>query len=141
MSFERRALTPLSIASPSSALAVRKSITCPVACTPASVRPAPVIRIGAAQISVSARSISPATATERGQPAPARLLFRGLSGLLFLVVGHELDERERRVVTHATRKARRPGVTRRAVRVALGEVVEDLVHDDRLGEPRRGAAP
>jgi hypothetical protein len=61
MSSERRAFTPLSIVLPSSALAVRKSITCPVACTPASVRPAPMIRTGSAQISASTRSSSPCT--------------------------------------------------------------------------------
>jgi len=61
MSSGRRALTPLSSSSAPRPLVVRRSMTCPLACTPASVLPAPVIRTGSPHITARTRSISPCT--------------------------------------------------------------------------------
>src|SRR5258705_9331563 len=61
MSSGRRALTPLSSSSAPRPLVVRRSMPCPLACPPASVRPAPVIRTGSPQITARTRSSSPCT--------------------------------------------------------------------------------
>src|SRR5919197_2911480 len=61
MSAGRRALTPRPSSAVPSMLVVRKSMTCPLACTPASVRPAPITRTASAQTLPIARSSSACT--------------------------------------------------------------------------------